>query len=67
MAEAGLVRYELWQDEDRLSFFPENNDSFRQLLSADARVSWSCEARSWHEAQALKHEQLGWEAYRSLP
>jgi len=67
MADAGLVHYELWQDEDGLSFFPENSDSFRKLLSANARLIWSCEARSWHEAQALKHEHLGWEAYRPLP
>lgn len=57
------IRYELWEDGDGLVFFPETSDSFRAMLSPDARMVWSCSARSWEEAQARKHEHLGWGPY----
>ena len=60
------TRYELWEDGDSVSFFAEDNESFRKSLSPDAKLTWSCLAESWEQAQALKHEHLGWEPYKPL-
>ena len=57
------TRYELWEDDGGLSFFPEDSEPFRKLLSPSARLIWSCVAGSWEEAQSLKHQHLGWEPY----
>ena len=67
MASVDVIRYELWEDDEGLSFFPDNNDSARRLLGAEARLVWECRAKSWEEAQALKHEHLGWDPYVPLP
>jgi len=60
------VRYELWQDEGTLSFFANGDDSMRRLLSPAARLVWTCDACTWADAQALKHQHLGWEPYKPL-
>ncbi|MCY4747074.1 hypothetical protein NYO99_19025 [Pelomonas sp. UHG3] len=60
------MRYELWEDQDALSFFPEHGEEWRKLLSPAARLIWACNAQSWDEAQALKHEHLGWAPYKPL-
>lgn len=66
--EMMAVRYELWEDDDgSLSFFPEDNESFRKSLGPAARLIWSCVADSWEQAQSLKHEHLGWEPYKPSP
>jgi len=61
-----LKKYELWEEEDgrNHSFFPEDNESARNLLSKDAKLIWKVEATSWEEAQTRKHEYLGWEPYK---
>lgn len=66
MAEAASVRYELYQDEDSLSFFSQGDEAMRRLLPPSALLIWSCDARSWIEAQTLKHEHLGWEPYKPM-
>jgi len=63
---AKVIRYELWEYDGDLSFFPEDNDSFRGLLSPNAKLVWSCLADSSDQAQSMKHEHLGWEPYKSL-
>lgn len=59
------MRYELWQDENEYSysFFPEENESARSLLSPAAKLIWECETSSWEEAMSLRNEFLGWERY----
>ena len=60
-----LTKYELWEDQERnYSFFPEDNDSARDLLPKSAKLIWVVEAASWEEAQSKKHEYLGWEPYK---
>lgn len=61
--DASLIRYELWEEEGSLSFFPETHASFRAMLGPNARLVWSCTARTWEEAQTKKHEHLGWGPY----
>ncbi len=61
-----MQRYELWQDGEQLSFFPASHEGMRRLLGPSAVKLWECEAASWEEAQALKHEHLGWEPYLPL-
>lgn len=58
-----LTRYELWTDEDRLVFFPHGNESILSTLGPNARLVWSCLARTWDEAQTKKQEHLGWGPY----
>ena len=65
-AAQGLERYELWQDGDALSFFPQSDDMMRKLLGPGAIRVWVCEAGNWEQAQALKHEHLGWAPYQPL-
>jgi len=60
------VRYELWEDEHGLSFFPEGSESFLRLLSPSAKLVWSCVADTWLEAQAKKHDHLGWAPYEPI-
>ena len=63
MSNSVSLRYELWEDEGGLSFFPESDTTFRKLLSPTATLIWSCQAESWVEAQSKKHEHLGWGPY----
>jgi hypothetical protein len=63
MNSTALVRYELWLDEGSYSFFPDDSESFRRLLSSQAQLVWECHARNWEEAQTEKHKYLGWEPY----
>ncbi|MBA4217831.1 MAG: hypothetical protein C0460_10950 [Methylibium sp.] len=63
-SDAGVQRYELWQDRDSLSFFLSTDEAMRRLLEPAAVKVWECLAGSWDEAQTLKHEHLGWEPYR---
>jgi hypothetical protein len=61
MTKTLAVRYELWEESGGdLGFFPESNLSARALLTAGARLIWSCEAVTWEDAQAKKREYLGW-------
>ncbi len=66
MGEGAAIRYELWQDDASLSFFSQSDESMRRLLSPSARLVWTCNAHSWQEAQALKHEHLGWAPYKPM-
>jgi hypothetical protein len=66
MAQPAFVHCELWQDNDSLSFFSQGDEAMRRLLSPSALLIWSCDARSWAEAQTLKHEHLGWEPYKPM-
>lgn len=58
-----IVRYELWDEGESLSFFPEGDESNLRVLAPGAKLVWSCVATSWNEAQSKKHEYLGWEPY----
>ncbi len=57
------ARYELWKDENSYSFFPKDNESAKNLLSAEASLIWTVDADSWEEANRMKNEYLGWETY----
>lgn len=63
-----MTVYELWfEDESNTqtySFFPQNNDSARELLSPVARLIWRTEAESIDAACSARNEFLGWEAYK---
>jgi hypothetical protein len=63
MSVPAALRYELWEDESGVSFFPASDITFRNLLSPTAKLIWSCEAESWEEAQSKKHQYLGWGPY----
>ncbi len=60
------MRYELWHSasEGSHTFFPA--DQRPADLAADARLTWAVDAATWEEAQAAKHEFLGWEPYRPM-
>jgi len=60
------TKYELWKEPNAYSFFPESSASARALLTADARLIWTVDARDWNEAQTKKHEFLGWEPYKPM-
>jgi hypothetical protein len=64
MNQSASVRYELWKERDGYSFFPESNDSARQVPLPGAELVWSCDACSYAEAEARKQEYLGFESYR---
>ena len=61
-----MQRYELWKESDGYSFFPVDNDSAREALSADAKLVWTVEAANWEEANKKKHQHLGWEEYQPM-
>jgi hypothetical protein len=66
LSENSTTRFELWKMESGHAFFAVNNESARRLLQPDARLVWSVEAASWHEARARMHEYLGWDPYRPV-
>jgi hypothetical protein len=59
--------YELWHSESDSchTFFPSNQHPGD--LPEDARLIRTVEASTWEEAQAAKHDILGWEPYRPMP
>ncbi len=62
------VLHELWddpRDEGRFTFClagPRGNEA-RAMLSPDAELVWTAEARSHVEAMTLYYEHQGWGAY----
>jgi hypothetical protein len=66
VSQAAKKRYELWREGNSYSFFPEDSESARRLLEPGAELVWEVEANSWEEAQARKHEFLGWEPYKPM-
>ncbi len=64
------MKYELWlsdgdghQGSSSYSFFPEDNESVRKMLEADARLLMTFEADDWNNACKQKHAFLGWDPY----
>ena len=46
---------ELWfSEENGYSFFPEENESARRLLTPSCKLIWDCEAKSWGDASTKK-------------
>ena len=66
MLSALEVKYELWSADDGYSFFAENNESTRCLLTAGEKLIWTVDASTWEEACAKQHEFLGWETYKPM-
>lgn len=60
------TKYELWQEPDGYSFFPESSASARALLGPDASLIWTIVAKDWNEAQTKKHAFLGWTPYKPM-
>jgi len=65
------VVYELWEgnDGEGSTFGPSDRitdmvDS--GLLPSDAKMIWTCQARSWIEANEKYHEHMGWEPYKPM-
>jgi hypothetical protein len=55
------TKYELRKEPDGYSFSRRGNVSARSLLASGAQLVWTVEAKDWNEAQAKKHDFLGWE------
>ena len=60
-----MKQYELWRSEagNSDSFFAADNQSARNLLEFDARLVWTCAAKSWDEAQQKRYEFMKWGDY----
>jgi hypothetical protein len=60
----GEFVYQLWHSEQGgYTFFERENVAARKLLEPDAKLIWEVCAASFFEAQAKKHEYLGWNPY----
>lgn len=71
--ECDMNTYELWYSEpDQFSsakqfyFFVANTEDACKDLPQNAKLLWTVTASSWEEAQAKKHEYLGWEPYKPM-
>ena len=55
--------WQLWYSkiENDYSFFPEENESAKQLLNEDAQMIWSVEAESMEAACSARDKYLGWD------
>lgn len=60
-----MKRYELWHSaaDGEYTFFPADDADLHPDRGEGARLIWTVDAASWDEAQAKKHEFLGWEPY----
>jgi hypothetical protein len=63
-----MKRYELWHSaaDGEYTFFPADAAALHPDRGAGARLIWTVDAASWEEAQAKKHEFLGWEPYQPM-
>lgn len=63
-----MQKYELWHSEQEgsLAFFEASDERGRDLIPDDAQLILVVEAESWEEAQAKKHDFLGWEPYKPM-
>lgn len=68
IVKSDMKKYVLYKSvaESSYSFFEENDETNMKLLPSDAELTWSVIASSWEEAQAKKHEHLGWEPYKPM-
>jgi hypothetical protein len=60
------VRHELWVEGDGGQTFclaGQMGDDARRLLSDDAELAWTVDARSHFEAMTLYYEHMGWGEY----
>lgn len=59
------MQFQLWHSPsaNAFTFVPAEPPPALSLIEDDARLMWTVEADSWDEAQAKKHEFLGWEPY----
>lgn len=57
--------YELWENSDstELLFVPEGSVSVDVTLF---KKVWTCEAKSWEEANQKYHIHIGWDPYIPL-
>ncbi len=65
MSEEETKTYELWEG-DGYTFFPEDNESIRKLLPANAKLIWTVEADNWESANKACYEHMGWEPYQPM-
>jgi hypothetical protein len=63
-----MKRYELWHSEadGEYTFIPAEDAAPHPDSGTGARLIWTVDAASWEEAQAKKHEFLGWEPYQPM-
>ena len=63
-----LKTYQLWRSdaEGSLTFIEEGTDVHASMLEPDAKLIWTVKATSWNEAQAKKHDFLGWAPYKPM-
>jgi hypothetical protein len=60
--------FEYWEDEDGGgSFFVvhEHNDRVRPNVAPNARLMFSLQASSWHEAMQMHNDRLGYGEHQS--
>jgi hypothetical protein len=62
-----VQRYELWQNDEGLSFFPDHNQQARDMAEADGqRFRWECTAKGLNAAHQLLYDYLDFGVYRPM-
>jgi hypothetical protein len=62
-----MQRYELWQNEDGHSFFPEHNNQARERAVADGqKFVWEVTAKGHNSAHQLLYDHLDFGTYRPM-
>ena len=62
------MKHELWvenEEEQTFCLAGPHGDGARKLLSAEAKLVWSCEAVSHFEAMQKYYQYMGWGEYIS--
>jgi hypothetical protein len=60
-------RYELWQNDDGYSFFPEHNHQARDIAQADGQMlTWEVIAKGLNSANQLLYDHLDFGIYRPM-
>jgi len=60
------MKHELWFESEKEQTFclaGPHGDSARKLLSADAKLVWTCEAKSHFEAMQKYYQHMSWGEY----
>lgn len=60
------MKHELWKEPDvglTLCLSGPRGDQARAMLGPDARLEWTCEAKSFFEAMTLFYAHMGWGEY----
>jgi hypothetical protein len=62
-----VQRYELWQNGEGHSFFPDYNDQARDMAQAEGKtLVWEVTAKGFNSANQLLYEFLDFGIYRPM-